>query len=195
MSNVQMIERKTAAVALTDETAHSIGAGPEVVKKPSARTRTAKRETGAAAAATRAKSVQATPAGQKDAGHPSRAASATTGKPNTGGTISKTDAVVKMLRAAKGATIAQIETATGWQAHSVRGFLSGTVRKKLGLTLVSETGKDGERRYRIVPASSTTASDAHAASAGSDDGNDGNPPNLADGDQVGPDGSGPSGGG
>ena len=62
----------------------------------------------------------------------------------------KTDTVLKMLRKAKGATIAQLTAATGWQAHSVRGFLSGTVRKKLGLILVSDIGKDGQRRYRIV---------------------------------------------
>jgi hypothetical protein len=37
---------------------------------------------------------------------------------------------------------------TGWQAHSVRGFLSGTVRKRLGLALISEAGDSG-RRYRI----------------------------------------------
>jgi hypothetical protein len=42
---------------------------------------------------------------------------------------------------------------TGWKAHSVRGFLSGMVRKKLGLTLESDIGKDGQRRYRIRSAS------------------------------------------
>lgn len=62
---------------------------------------------------------------------------------------SKTDTVLRKLRLARGATIAQLAEATGWQLHSVRGFLSGTVRKKLGLRLVSETGKDGIRRYRI----------------------------------------------
>jgi hypothetical protein len=62
----------------------------------------------------------------------------------------KAAAVLKKLQMAKGATIDQLMTATGWQAHSVRGFLSGTVRKKLGLNLVSELGKDGLRRYRIT---------------------------------------------
>lgn len=62
---------------------------------------------------------------------------------------SKTDMVLKKLRSAKGATIAQLGETTGWQPHSVRGFLSAVVRKKLGLTLVSEIGKDGVRRYRI----------------------------------------------
>jgi hypothetical protein len=39
--------------------------------------------------------------------------------------------------------------ATGWQPHSVRGFLSGTIRKKMGLTVVSTKGDDGERNYSV----------------------------------------------
>lgn len=65
---------------------------------------------------------------------------------------SKTDQVLKKLRTAKGVTVAQIAEATGWQLHSVRGFLSGTVKKKLGLNLVSELAKDGTRRYRVIVA-------------------------------------------
>lgn len=62
---------------------------------------------------------------------------------------SKSDLVLKKLRLAKGATIDMLMEATGWQAHSVRGFLSAVVKKNLGLNLVSEVGKDGVRRYRI----------------------------------------------
>jgi hypothetical protein len=64
--------------------------------------------------------------------------------------------VVAMLRDRAGTTIASIMAATGWQQHSVRGFLAGVVRKKLGLDLVSEPSGSG-RVYRIINEIATPA--------------------------------------
>jgi hypothetical protein len=63
---------------------------------------------------------------------------------------SKQQICIELLKRPEGATIEQLQKATGWQAHSVRGFLAGTVKKKLGLSLASEKPEDGTRRYRIV---------------------------------------------
>lgn len=90
------------------------------------------------------------PASAKQAGTVSADAGKITESGLTTSGATKTEIVLKKLRSAKGATIAQLSEVTGWQAHSVRGFLSGTVRKKLGLPLSSEIGKDGLRRYRIA---------------------------------------------
>ena len=67
-------------------------------------------------------------------------------------TPSKKDMMLKLLNRPKGASLKELTSASGWQAHSVRGFLSGTVRKKLGLNLVSEMNDKGERHYRIQEA-------------------------------------------
>jgi hypothetical protein len=64
--------------------------------------------------------------------------------------ITKAELILKKLRTTKGASIEMLSAETGWQAHSVRGFLSAVVKKKLALNLVSDIGKDSVRRYRIV---------------------------------------------
>jgi hypothetical protein len=69
---------------------------------------------------------------------------------NNSRTDSKQAQVLAMLRSKQGATIATMMQATGWQPHSVRGFLTAVVRNKLGLTLVSK--KTGEERvYLSLP--------------------------------------------
>jgi hypothetical protein len=62
----------------------------------------------------------------------------------------KTAKVLAMLRQTEGATLQQLMSVTGWQAHSVRGFVSGTLGKKLRLTVVSVKGEDGQRRYSVA---------------------------------------------
>ncbi len=64
----------------------------------------------------------------------------------------KTQQILGMLQRPSGASIPELIKATEWQAHSVRGFLAGTVRKRMGLDVTStrEGGKD--RRYRIAGA-------------------------------------------
>jgi hypothetical protein len=62
---------------------------------------------------------------------------------------SKTAKVLDLLQRPDGATLKEIMKATGWQPHSVRGFISGTLGKKMGLTVASSKGEDGERRYGL----------------------------------------------
>jgi Protein of unknown function (DUF3489) len=80
---------------------------------------------------------------------------------------SKQSLVLAMLRSPAGATIAAVVKATGWQPHSVRGFLAGVVRKRLKLELGS-TKVDGNRVYQITERDvrktvSTRQSKRHAA--------------------------------
>jgi hypothetical protein len=63
---------------------------------------------------------------------------------------SKSMQMLEHLQRPEGATLNELMALSGWQAHSVRGFLSGTVRKRLNLPLHSDV-KDDTRRYRIEP--------------------------------------------
>ncbi len=62
---------------------------------------------------------------------------------------SKQSRVIAMLRTPAGTTVTGIMKTTGWQKHSVRGFLAGVVRKRLNLNLTSEK-VDGNRIYQIA---------------------------------------------
>ena len=60
--------------------------------------------------------------------------------------------LIAMLRAKSGATIEEIVAATGWQSHTVRGAMSGALKKKLGLEVTSEKVEDRGRVYKLPAA-------------------------------------------
>ena len=63
---------------------------------------------------------------------------------------SKTAKIIALLKRPGGVSMEQMQKSSGWQAHSVRGFLSGTLKKKLGLAVDSAKQNDGPRVYRIT---------------------------------------------
>src|ERR1700694_5746304 len=62
----------------------------------------------------------------------------------------KSAKILALLRRPAGASLQELRKATGWQAHSVRGFLSGAVKKKMGLPVESAPRDNGERAYRVA---------------------------------------------
>ena len=62
---------------------------------------------------------------------------------------SKTATILELLKRPGGATAKELLKATGWQPHSLRGFISGTLGKKMGLAVTSTKGEDGERSYSV----------------------------------------------
>ncbi|MFN0063835.1 MAG: DUF3489 domain-containing protein [Myxococcaceae bacterium] len=89
---------------------------------------------------------KARPKASASAQTPSRRPQAKTHKRAPG--VTKIDAVVAALRTPTGASITDLVTLTGWQMHSVRGAIAGTLKRKRRLTVAS-IKRDGERVYRI----------------------------------------------
>src|SRR5712691_5730494 len=73
--------------------------------------------------------------------------------PKTTGTRqgSKTAQILELIKRPGGATLQELMAATEWQPHSIRGFISGTLGKKMGLAVNSTKGEDGKRTYSLKP--------------------------------------------
>jgi len=95
----------------------------------------------------KAKSANKTTPAKKGAKAAHKATAATAARVRPG---SKTAKVLDLVKRSGGATSKQLMKATGWQAHSVRGFLSGTLGKKMGLKIESSKTNDGERVYSLA---------------------------------------------
>ena len=95
----------------------------------------------------KAKSANKTAPAKKGAKAAHHGAAATANRVRQG---SKTAKVLELVKRSSGATLKHIMKATGWQAHSVRGFLSGTLGKKMGLKIESSKTNDGGRVYSLA---------------------------------------------
>ena len=107
----------------------------------------------ATAAPTRAKNTKKAPKAKSTKagkGKRAKAGNKSTVKATVTRDGSKKAEVLALLQRKNGATLAEIMKATGWQAHSVRGFISGALGKKMGMTVESTKRQDGERVYSIA---------------------------------------------
>jgi hypothetical protein len=126
-------DRKTAAARIWKAIQTLDGAAPET-------TATAQETAGAAPKAAKGatKKAKATKAARTKDGAPQAREG------------SKKAIVLDLLRRKDGASLDEIAERTGWQRHSIRGFLSGAVAKKMGMTVESAKNEAGERRYKIA---------------------------------------------
>jgi hypothetical protein len=139
-TNASTNPKQTALVA--SQGAHVAPVKPDATTKTTRLPKSATPKQGANKAATKT-------AASKRAAKPAVKKTADTmiGQPREG---SKKQVVLNLLRRKDGATLADIMKATDWQAHSVRGFISGSVGKKMGLAVESTKTDAGERVYRIT---------------------------------------------
>ena len=137
--------KMTTSTTKQIETAHAIGesAEPKATKKA----RVSARPAPVAPAKGKA-GKKATPT-KKAAKAPKTAPKAP--KPKGTRERSKTAQILELLKRPNGATLQELMAATEWQPHSIRGFISGTLGKKMGLSVESTKGEDGKRTYSLKP--------------------------------------------
>jgi len=141
------------------ETAHTEVGAPAEAPTPAKKPRSAAHRAHVAPSQARS-GKKATPAKKANKG----ATSAKSSKQKASGARqgSKAAKVLDLLKRSGGATGKELMKATGWQAHSVRGFLSGVLGKKMGLTVRSTKAEDGERRYSVTSFHPRLPEAAHA---------------------------------
>ena len=126
------------------ETANTEAGAPAAQPTPAQKPRTAAQKAHVAPSKARS-GKKASPAKKATKG----AKSAKSPKATSARQGSKTAKVLALLKRSGGATGKELVKATGWQAHSVRGFLSGTLGKKMGLAVTSTKSEEAERRYSV----------------------------------------------
>jgi len=138
--------------ATAAETAAVAEQGAKTAPEKATSTKKANKTTSKPAAKKTAKAPK--PAPKKDAAKSAKPASKKASKPKGEAKVprefSKKAIVLDLLRRKDGATMAEIAKATDWQNHSIRGFISGNLSKKMGLTVESGKNEAGERTYRIA---------------------------------------------
>jgi hypothetical protein len=128
------------------ETANTEAGAPAEQPKPAKKPRSAAQKAHVAPSKARS-GKEASPA--KKATKGAKSAQSPKKKANGARQGSKTAQVLDLLQRSGGASLKELMKATGWQAHSVRGFLSGALGKKMGLTVTSTKAEDEERRYSV----------------------------------------------
>ena len=128
----------TTITEQTETAPASTAAEPKAMKKPRAGARRAPVAPKKGTSGKKANPAKKAPTARKSAK-----------KGNSVRNGSKAAKILELLKRPGGVTAKELGKASGWQPHSVRGFLSGTIRKKMGLDVVSAKGEDGERSYSI----------------------------------------------
>ena len=143
------MKKTEATTKTTDQAAAATAQGANVAPETAPSKKSASKKKGAPKgqkpAKAKAKATAPKEAKPKKAAKPAAAKEPGTMRPD-----SKGAKVLGLISRAKGATLAEIMKATDWQAHSVRGFISGALGKKLGIKVNSAKREDGQRIYSIA---------------------------------------------